>query len=372
MKKTAELSREAIIIRHSILGILLNILLSLTKITVGVLASSIAIVSEGFNNASDVLTSVLTLIGTKLAGMRPDKEHPFGHGRIEYLTSLVIGALILVTGLELLINSIKLIFKPGELSISYLSLIIVAVSALIKFFFGLYIKAVGKRADSGALVAVGLDSMSDSYASIITIAAALAFLIFDVSLDAYAGVLTSLIILKAGFNVIRDTVSDLLGKSGEKELATKLYEEILATEGILGAADMMLHDYGPEAYSGSVNVEIDHEKTVGEVYSFIHALQLRIMQEYKVTMVFGIYAVGHDHEEVQAIRRAVSDFVLANKHIESFHALYLEPETEKIYVDFIVDYKLRDTDKLEEDFTAYMAERFPRSELALTIETEFV
>ena len=365
-------SREGIIAGTSGLGIIVNLLIAAIKVILGLLANSIAIISEGVNNASDALTSVLTLVGTKLAGKKPDKKHPFGYGRIEYLTSLIIAIAILITGFEMITSSVELIFNPEPMDISIAALLAVAISAVIKFFLGIYTIKQGKRADSGALTAVGLDCRNDSFVSVVTIASAIIFLVFDFSIDAYVGIFTSLIILKAGFEVLKDTVSELLGKPGDEELAEKLYKEIRSTEGVLGAADMMLHNYGPDAYSGSVNIEMDHEMTVGEIYEILHALQLRIMYEHKVTMVFGIYAVDNDHEDVKAIRKTVADFVLAQEHVKSFHAVYLDPNSPKIYCDLIVDYDLADWDALREEFAAYMAERFPENEIVLTVETEFV
>lgn len=365
-------SREGIIATTSGLGIAVNVLIAAMKVVVGLMASSIAIVSEGVNNAADALTSVLTLVGTKLAGKHPDEEHPFGYGRVEYLTSLVIAVLILVTGVEMLKSAVELIFHPEEMNVSVISLVLVAVSAVVKFCLGVYTIAMGKKANSGALEAVGLDCRNDAFVSVVTIASVIVFLVFGLYLDAYVGVFTSLLILKAGADVLRDTVSDLLGRPGEKELATKLYREIRSTEGILGAADMMLHNYGPDAYSGSVNIEIDHDKTVGEIYQFLHKLQLRIMYEYHVVMVFGIYAVDNDHEEVKAINKAVGKFVRETEHVKSFHAVYLEPGTDMLYCDLVVDYELADWDKLRADFTAYMEEACPGKQLMLTVETEFV
>lgn len=371
MKTNGE-SREKIISRTSVLGIVVNVLIALVKILIGAIASSIAIISEGVNNASDALTSVLTLVGTKLAGKHPDAKHPFGYGRIEYLTSLVIAVLILVTGVEMLIDSVKLVIKPGDLKVSYLSLIIVAVSAVVKFFLGVYTIKMGKKTESGALEAVGVDCRNDSFVSVVTIASAIVFLVSGRSVDAYAGIFTSALIIKSGVEVLMSTVSELIGRPGERELASKIYSLVRETDGVLGAADMMLHNYGPEAWSGSVNIEIDHEKTVGEIYKSLHELQLRIMHEQKVTMVFGIYAVDNDHDDVKAIRKAVADFVKKHDHVKSFHAIYLEPNTNKIYCDFIVDYNLKDWSFLRQEFLDYMNGIYPDNQVELTIETEFV
>lgn len=364
--------RTGIINRTSILGIVVNVLIAGVKIAAGLLASSIAIVSEGVNNAADALTSVLTMVGTRLAGRHPDAKHPFGYGRIEYLTGLVVAVVIIVSGVQMLIESVKLIFRPEELSISYVSLAIVAVSAVVKFFLGLYTIARGRVAQSDALVGVGLECRGDSYISIITIGVAVVFLLTGVSLDAYAGVVMSAIILKAGVEVLLKIVSELIGRPGEKELATKIYQLVRATPGVVGAADMMLHNYGPNAWSGSVNVEIDHAKSVGEVYAMLHELQLGIMHEEHVTMVFGVYAVDDDHVETRRIRRTILEYVKAHEHVKSFHAVYLEPGTNRLYCDLVVDYELADWGALRADFLDYMKAKVPGRDVVLTVETEFV
>lgn len=364
--------RNKVIVKASALGVVINVAVALVKIVAGLLASSIAIVSEGVNNAADAMTSILTLVGTKLAARHPDAKHPFGYGRIEYLTGLVIAAVILFSGVEMLRESIRLILKPEPLEVSYLSIAIIAVSLVIKFAHGVYAIRCGRAVNSDALIGVGEDGRNDSFVSLITIATSLLFLLTGISLDAWAGVIMAIMILKVGAEIGFKTVGELIGRPGEAELAKKLYARIRATPGIIGAADLMLHNYGPNAWSGSVNVEIDHAKTVGDAYAVLHDLQLKIMHEDRVTMVFGVYAVDNDHDESKAVRKAVAEYVRANEHIKSFHAIYLEPGTNRLYCDLIVEYALKDWDALKADFTAYMKERFPKYSLELTLETEFV
>ncbi len=365
-------TRDEIIARTSILGVVVNIAIALIKIIIGISTSSIAIISEGINNATDALSSVMTFVGAKLAKKHPDEKHPFGYGRIEYLTSLVISGVILFAGIEMIISSVDLIIHPEEMSVSYVSIIIVAAVAVVKFFLGIYTIRMGKAADSQSLIAVGSECRADSFASIITIVSSLIFLIFGLSLDAYAGIIISLLIVKAGFDSLRETVNDLLGRQGDIELAEELYREIRGTDGVLAAADMMLHNYGPEAWSGSVNIELDHRKTVGEIYSFLHALQLRLMHEYSVTMVFGIYAVDNDSENVKELRVRIAEFVRNHEHVKSYHAVYIDPDNRDIYCDLIVDYRLKDWEALKTEFTQYMAGYYPDRRIELTVETEYV
>jgi len=365
-------SREKIIIRTSVLSIVANAAVALIKILVGIVTASIAITSEGVNNIADALSSVMTLVGAKLARKHPDEKHPFGYGRVEYITSLVISALILYAGIESMTGAIKLIIHPEKINVSYVSLIIVAAIAIFKFFFGVYTIKMGEKADSSSLVAIGKECRTDSFASVITIASFVVYIITGFSLDAYAGILISLLILKAGYESMRETLDDLLGNPGDIDLANQLYKEIRNTDGVIAAADMMLHNYGPEAWSGSVNVEIDHKKTVGEVYGILHELQLRIMHEYKVTMVFGIYAVDNDSENIREMRQHIAGFVRDHEHVKSYHAVYLDSKNSDIYCDLIVDYKQQDWDGLRAEFEAYMAKLYPGYRIELTIETEYV
>lgn len=365
-------SRDGQITVTSAMNIVVNLLVSGVKIAIGLLTSSIAILSDGAHNAADAASSVLTIVGTKLSARRPTKKHPFGFGRIEYLTSLVIGGLILYTGIEFLISAVKLILTPAELNISYVSLIIICVAAVVKYLLGAYTVKVGKRVDSLSLTAVGMESCNDSYISLLTLITAIVVIVFRFNIDAYAGIITAAIIMKAGYEILSDTIARLLGKAGDKELADKLYREIRSTPGVLNAADMMLHNYGPDAYSGSVNIEVDHKLSMEEVYSFVHEMQLRIMHEHKVTMVFGLYAVDHDSEKSRKMRREIASFVTSHEHVISYHALFISEKESRIYCDLVVDYDLSDWDKLRESFTGYMKELYPDYDLELVIETEYV
>jgi len=365
-------SRDKIITRTSLLGIIVNFLIAVIKIVTGAITSSIAIVSEGANNATDALSSVMTLVGAKLAGKHPTEKFPFGFGRIEYLTSLIISSMILITGGEMLISGIERIFKPEDISVSYISLIIVFVAAVIKFFVGIHTTKMGKKTGSRSLIAVGEEGRNDSFSSIITIVSSLLFLIFGLNVDCYAGIIVSLIIIKTGISLLIETLRDIIGRPGDEELAKKLYNIIRSEEGVLACADMMLHNYGPDKWSGSVNIEIDHKKSIGEVYGFIHKLQLKIMHEYNVTMVFGIYAVDNDNPESTELRRYIKDFITMTDGAKSYHAVFIDSENSKIYCDIIVDYKLQNWEELSNKFTSYIGEKYPEYETELTVETEFV
>lgn len=365
-------TRQGVVMATSAVGIIVNVLLASIKVAIGVLANSIAVISEGINNATDSLSSVITMVGAKLSNKRPTKKHPFGYGRIEYITSLIIAGLIIATAVELLKSSIKLIIEPQDLTVNTLTLIIIAASALVKLWLAWYTIKKGKQVNSGILVAMGTDSRNDCIVSAVTIVSAVVFIVFRFSVDAYAGIITSLFIFKAGFDILKDTLANLLGQPVEKETADELYSIIRSTPGVLNAADMILHNYGPDRYSGSVNIEMDHQMTVEQLYSTIHKLQLDIMHQKGITMVFGIYAVDRDHSEIKQMRQQIANYVRGKEHVISYHALYLEPQTNVIYVDLVVDYELKDWNRLRTDFTEYMHGLYPDNKIELTIETEYV
>lgn len=365
-------TRQGVVITTSAVGIIVNVLLASVKVAIGVLANSIAVISEGINNATDSLSSVITMVGAKLSNKRPTKKHPFGYGRIEYITSLIIAGLIIATAVELLKSSIKLIIEPQDLTVNTLTLIIIAASALVKLWLAWYTIKKGKQVNSGILVAMGTDSRNDCIVSAVTIVSAVVFIVFRFSVDAYAGIITSLFIFKAGFDILKDTLANLLGQPVEKETADELYKIIRSTPGVLNAADMILHNYGPDRYSGSVNIEMDHQMTVEQLYATIHKLQLDIMHQKGITMVFGIYAVDRDHSEIKQMRQQIANYVRGKEHVISYHALYLEPQTNVIYVDLVVDYELKDWNRLRTDFTEYMHGLYPDNKIELTIETEYV
>lgn len=365
-------SRQATIMSASILGIIVNIVIASIKIAIGLAVSSMAIVSEGINNSADAASSFLTLVGTKLAGMKPTAKYPFGFGRIEYLTSLTIGCIILVAGSELMMNSFKRMQSPEEIEISTITLAIIAVSAVIKFCFGTYLVKVGEKVSSSSIVAIGNEGKDDCIASVINICCGLAFIFKGYNLDAYASFFISCMVIKGAYELLHETLAKILGESGSRALADEVYALIRKEPCIVNAADMMLHDYGPDNYSGSVNIEVDHNKSIGEVYKAIHALQLRIMHEYKITMVFGIYAVDNDNPELRLMRQRIAQFIRSHDHIISYHALYIDQSNKDIYLDMVVDYDLKDWDGLREEFTAYMAEQYPGKHLELVVETQYV
>lgn len=365
-------SRSGVIVMTSLFSIMVNAAMAALKIIIGLLANSIAVIAEGVNNATDSLAAIITIAGAKVSRRQPTPQHPFGFGRAEYLTSLLIATVIIVTGIQFLIGSAKLFFHPVQLKTNAIVVSVIAVSAIIKLLFGRYTIRQGRRIDSTLLAGVGQDCCNDSLVSGVTIVSALFFMLTGISIDAIAGMITSLYVVKTGLDLLMSTVDSLLGVAASRQLAQRIYEEIRKTPGIINAADMKIHDYGPGQYSGSVNIELDHDSKLGDVYEITQPLQQRIQREFGVTMVFGVYAVDNDHEIVQKVRLLINDFVKSHDHVLSYHALYIPPDHQQIFCDLLVDHTLRDTEALRRDFLAMIHGHYPQYRVELVIETEFV
>lgn len=219
-------SRERVVIKTSIISLVFNIILAGFKAFVGLLANSIAIISDAVNNLSDALSSIITIVGTKLAGKAPDKKHPYGYGRIEYMTSLIVSAIVLYAGITALVESIKKIINPEVADYSTITLIILIAGIIVKFILGLYVKKKGKDVNSDSLVASGSDAFNDAILSISVLLSAIVYMIFDISLEAYVGALLALFIIKAGFELIKESVDNMLGVRVESSLAKSIKKEI--------------------------------------------------------------------------------------------------------------------------------------------------
>jgi len=256
--------RGQIIVRTSLVGIVVNILLAAFKAAVGLTANSIAVLLDAVNNLSDALSSVITVAGAKLAGRKPDKEHPFGHGRIEYLSAMIIAAIVFYAGLTSLWESGKKIIEPEAADYSMLSLVIIAVAVVVKIVLGRYFKQQGRAAESGALEASGADALFDAILSFSVLVSALIYLGTGVSLEAYVGVIIAGFIIKSGIDMMRETLNDILGERPDPTLVRKIKGMLASEPEIRGAYDLMMNNYGPGRNYASVHIELPDTMTVEE------------------------------------------------------------------------------------------------------------
>ena len=340
-------NREKTVIKTSIISIISNIILASFKAFVGLLANSIAIMSDAVNNLSDALSSIITIVGTKLAGKAPDKKHPYGYGRIEYMTSFIVSAIVLYAGITALIESVKKIIHPEVPDYSTITIIILVAGIIVKFVLGLYVKKKGKDVNSNSLVASGSDAFNDAILSISVLASAIIYMIFNISLEAYVGVLLSIFIIKAGLELIKESVDNILGVRVESSLAKSIKKEIAQEKEVQGAYDLILHDYGPDKYSGSVHIEVSDTLSVADIDKISRKITRVILEKYGVMLhTVGVYSINTKDEQINEAKKEISKIVFSHKGILQMHGFYIDFEEQNISFDIIIDFKVKNKEEV--------------------------
>ena len=292
--------RDQVIVRTSVIGIIANVFLAAFKAVVGIVSNSIAVTLDAVNNLSDALSSVITIVGTKLASKKPDKKHPLGYGRIEYLSAMIVAAIVLYAGITSFVESVKKIIHPEKPDYSAVSLIIIGSAVVVKLLLGRYVKAQGEKVNSGSLIASGSDALFDAILSASVLLSAVIFKLTGLSLEAYVGVVISCIIIKSGYEMLSETLDDILGSRADRELVAGIRKTICEDEAVSGAYDMYLHAYGPERYYGSVHVEVPDTMTADEIDLMERRIAEKVYVKHGVAMTgIGIYSVNTRDEEVK-------------------------------------------------------------------------
>ena len=359
--------REKIIVQTSIIGILANLFLAGFKAGVGILSNSISITLDAVNNLTDALSSVITIVGTRLANRAPDREHPLGHGRIEYLTASVISLLVLYAGLTSLIESVKKILRPEDPSYSNISLLIVFVAVLVKFFLGRFVKNRGEKINSQNLIASGEDAGNDTILSLSVFISALFFRITGISLEAYVGVVISLFILKAGWELLQETLSQILGARADSNLTKEIKETINAIPGVFGTYDLFLHNYGPDTYLASAHIEVADTMHAAELDALMRKIERKIYKDFHVIMAgISIYSRNTENKELLKLQQEIHDLVLSREHVLQMHGFYVEEEKKQIHMDIVVDFEEKDRDGLIAGIQKELEEKFPGYQFLIT------
>lgn len=308
------LVRERYGIFSSFVGIFCNVFLCVSKLLIGVMSGSISIISDGFNNLSDCASCFVTILGYKMAAKPADKDHPFGHGRMEYLTSLVIAVVIIVVGFELLKNSFDKLIHPTSLEYSNVALAVVIISIFVKIWMGLFNRKLGKRINSSIMLATSKDSMNDVAATSATLIALVGSLWTDFPLDAIMGILVSAFIFISGFGIVKETVDLLLGRPVDEELVKKLETIVDASEISLGMHDLVIHSYGPGNMMGSVHIEVDCRKNIMDIHEAIDELEREIYNILKINITIHMDPVDPEDELTKVCRQMIQSIA---KEIDS-------------------------------------------------------
>ncbi len=338
-------NREKAIVKTSFIGIGANVLLAAFKAVIGMITHSIAVTLDALNNLSDALSSVITIIGAKLGAKLPDKKHPLGYGRIEYLSSMMVAAIVLYAGITSAVESVKKIISPEKAEYNTVSLIIIAVAIAVKLVLGQFVKAQGKKFNSGALVASGSDALFDAILSTSVLASAIIYLIFNISLEAYVGVVIAVFIIKAGIEMMVETLNDILGKRSEKEETAKIKHLICEEPEVRGAYDLIIYNYGPNKNYASVHLELPDTMTVDEVDRLTRRIQAKVYTKTGVILTgVGVYSFNTSDDEAAKIRNTIHKMVLAHDWALQIHGFYADTEKKTMRFDVVVSF---DIDKAE-------------------------
>ena len=351
--------RERIIVRTSVIGIGANVALAAFKAAVGLLSRSIAVVLDAVNNLSDALSSVITIAGTKIALRRPDKKHPLGHGRVEYLSALIVSAIVLYAGITSLVEAVKKIVHPEKAEYSALSLVILAAAVAVKFFLGRYVTAQGKRAESAALEASGADASFDAIISLSVLVCALIARFFGVSLEAYVGAVISVFILKAGVEMISGTLDDILGARADADTARRIKEVIVSEPEVRGAFDLFVNNYGPGKNYASVHVELPDVMTVEQADVLTRRIQVDVYRETGVILTgVGVYSYNTKDDEAAKIRNEVMETVMAHEWALQMHGFHADTVKKEMRFDVVVSFDVNPREAVG-TLTQEIAEKYP-------------
>lgn len=362
--------RAHVIVRTGVIGILTNLLLAGFKAAVGAAAHSISITLDAVNNLSDALSSVITIVGTRLANRLPDKKHPLGHGRVEYISALVVAALVLYAGVAALAESVKKILHPEAADYSALSLIVVAAAVAVKIVLGLYVKRQGRAVDSGSLIASGTDALMDAVLSASVLAGALIFLQTGVSLEAYIGVIIAGFIIKSGVELVLETISDLVGRRADPALTKQIRALLEADPAVHGAYDLVMNNYGPGKYYASVHLELDDKMTVDEVDLLTRRLELQVYHETGVILTgVGVYSFNTADDDAARLRNEVTHLVMAHEWALQLHGFHADTKAKTMRFDVVFSFDIHPREGLHL-LQEELAAAFPDYQIQITPDVD--
>lgn len=365
------MERDKKIVRTSVVGILANVFLAAFKAAVGIITNSIAVTLDAVNNLSDALSSVITIIGTKLAGKKPDKKHPYGYGRIEYLSAAIISVIVLYAGVSSFAESVRKIIAPETPEYTSAALIIIAAAVAVKLVLGRYVKHVGETVDSDSLVASGKDALLDSIISASTLAAAGIYLIWGVSLEAWLGAVISLVIIKSGLEMLRDTLSEILGERVEGETSKAVKQTVASFDDVYGAYDLVLHSYGPNRRIGSVHIEVPDTMTVDRLDELEREIARKVYLEHNVILAgISVYSMNTKNDRAAQMRDDARRTVMAHEHVLQMHGFYLDEAEKTLRFDIVIDFAAPDRGGLYEQITDEMRQKYPDYRVFVTLDSD--
>ncbi len=364
-------ARSKKIIQTSIIGIISNLTLAGFKIFVGFLSNSIAIILDAINNLSDSLSSIVTIIGAHFAGKAPDRRHPMGHGRSEYLSTVIIAIFVLYIGLTALVESIKKIITPVHVDYQTTTIIVVSAAIVVKIFLGLFFRHRGKKLESGSLVASGIDALFDAAISLATLVAIVVFLTTKLQVEAYLAACISLFIIYSGVKMMRGAFSIILGERASTDLTRRIKADIAKIDGVNGAFDLIMHDYGAGATLASVNIEVDHALSASDIDGISRNIQKTIRKKYHIIISsVGIYAIDLKDPTTEKLWRTCRDISNEYEHIIEIHGFSVDTKDKTISFDIVVDFAASNRRTYYQKFVSEIRAALPDYSVNVTLDSD--
>ena len=362
--------RSGAIIRASVIGIGVNVMLAAMKAVIGLLTHSIAVILDAVNNLSDALSSLITIIGTRLAGKKPDKAHPLGYGRVEYLSALIISAIVLYAGITSFVESVKKIIHPEVPEYSTVSLILLAAAVAAKILLGTYMKKVGASVNSGSLVASGSDALNDAVISTSVILSAIVYLVTGLKLEAFVGAVIAVMIIRSGIELIQDTLDDILGKRPDAELSKAVKATIANRPEVFGAYDLILNSYGPDTTVASVHVEVPDTMTAKEIDELDRNIAADVFREHHIIVGgISVYSVNTTGDAAAQLREKITHMVVSHDGVLQMHGFYVNEETKQITFDIVLDYEA-DRQALYSQIMKEVKEAWPEYTFTIQLDSD--
>ena len=365
------MDRSQEIIRTSWIGIAANVLLAGFKAAVGILASSVAIVMDAVNNLSDALSSVITIVGTKLSQRPADRKHPFVFDRVEYFSAIIIAVIVLSAGITSLIESVKKIFNPTEPTYTTLTLIVIVVAIVVKLILGQYVKRKGEQLKSDALIASGSDALFDAIITLATLVSAGVMLLWGFSLDGILGALISLVIIKAGIEMLASPVNELLGTSISAELTNQIKKEVSEFEGVHGVYDLILHNYGPDIQIGSLHINVYDTMSAHEIHGLTRKITMQMIERHNIVMTVGVYAIATGENRRAELQTKVMQMLTAHPEIVQVHGFYYSEKDNMLSVDVVPDISVHDEAAFVHQLIAELQPLVPDKQVVIVVDHNY-
>lgn len=352
----------------SLVGIAANLLIAGFKVVIGLISNSVAVLLDAVNNLTDALSSAITIIGVKLAGRKPDRKHPFGYGRIEYFSAIIISGLIFAAGASSLVESVKAIIHPQKTDFTLVSILIIIIALLSKIVLGWYFKKRGKELNSDALVATGAEASYDALLSASTLLAAAVSMIWGISIDGFVGAVISAFIIKTGVEMLMDPLGKVVGNRLQGELSAAIKSRVRGVPGVLGVYDLILHGYGPDKALGSVHIEVSDEMGANQIQKICRNVANVVYADFKAVVTVGIYVTNRKDQAICEMRNQVSSLALSQDGVRQIHGFFVDEEV--MMFDIVISFD-HDSHAICNWLESRIAEKYPDKKVSITVDTDY-